>query len=152
MRGVLLSLGVVAVAAGVLRRGLVVVDVTGRSMEPTLFAGDRVLIRRRSSARLRRGALIVLELPDDDGRWDRPPLGAAALDDRYYLVKRVVARGGDRTPPDSVPASSERVVPPGTLVVAGDNRRRSLDSRQFGFVPANRVLGVVLVHLPPRRL
>jgi signal peptidase I len=35
-------------------------------------------------------------------------------------------------------------VPAGTLVVLGDNPHASMDSRFFGPVPADRLLGVVL--------
>lgn len=136
-------LGVLAPAA-LLRRGLAVITVTGDSMEPTLSGGDRVLIRRAGRSRIRRDDLIVLEWPGDDGGWPRPALGAAALDDRHLLVKRVVALAGEATPPGSVPEPAAPRVPSGALVVLGDNRRRSLDSRRLGYLPYDRVVGVVV--------
>ncbi len=62
------------------------------------------------------------------------------------MVKRVAAGPGDPRPafmPDRGDGSGP-VVPTGQLVVLGDNPARSLDSRQIGYVPADRVLGVVL--------
>jgi type IV secretory pathway protease TraF len=41
-------------------------------------------------------------------------------------------------------------VPPGKLVVLGDNVARRFDSRQIGYVPADRLLGVVLRPLARR--
>jgi signal peptidase I len=37
-----------------------------------------------------------------------------------------------------------RPVPAGKLVVLGDNTARSLDSREIGYIPAERLLGVML--------
>ena len=45
--------------------------------------------------------------------------------------------------PDTVrPVTGTDVVPPGMLVLLGDGIR-SGDSRQWGFIPANRTLGVM---------
>ncbi|MBW6437240.1 S26 family signal peptidase [Actinoplanes hulinensis] len=136
------ALSVLAPAV-LLRRGLAVITVTGHSMKPALSDGDRVLVRRAGRSRVRPDDLIVLEMPGDAGAWPRPPLGTAALDDRYLLVKRVVALAGEPTPPESVPEPAPRV-PSGALVVVGDNRRYSLDSRQLGYLPYDRVVGVVV--------
>ncbi|MFI7415840.1 S26 family signal peptidase [Nonomuraea sp. NPDC049684] len=136
--------GVGAVVAGgvlvVLRVRFVAVTVRGRSMEPTLWHGDRVLVRRSSLGGVRPGRLVVV----------------AAEPGASWLVKRVVAVPGDPVPRAEVPALAnrpERVVPPGQLVVLGDNRPISFDSRRFGYVPARQLLGVVVGHLPktPRR-
>ncbi|MFI7464785.1 S26 family signal peptidase [Nonomuraea sp. NPDC049646] len=136
--------GVGAVVAGgvlvVLRVRFVAVTVRGRSMEPTLWHGDRVLVRRSPLDGVRPGQLVVV----------------AAEPGASWLVKRVVAVPGDPVPRAVVPALAnrpERVVPPGQLVVLGDNRPISFDSRRFGYVPARQLLGVVVGHLPktPRR-
>jgi signal peptidase I len=62
------------------------------------------------------------------------------------MVKRVAAVPGDARPAflPARAAGSGAFVPAGQLVVLGDNPGRSLDSRQLGYVPADRVLGVVL--------
>ncbi len=70
------------------------------------------------------------------------------------LLKRVVAVAGDRIPPDwaepDVHGLGGELVPPGCAVVLGDNRPTSWDSRHYGFVPRERIVGVVVRHLPPR--
>jgi signal peptidase I len=133
--------GAIAVLAGliavVLRRRFVVVRVEGKSMEPTLRDGDRVLVRRTSIAGVAPGVVVVLEPPEpvDGPRW---------------LVKRAVALPGDPVPRATVPALRdvpEPVVPEGCLVVMGDNTARSHDSRRAGYFPAATLLGIVIRQL-----
>lgn len=130
---------VVAAVAGVavLRRRLVVVSVTGTSMHPTLRDGDRVLVRRAGVDQVARGDIVVLE----------PPVVVEGV---RWLVKRAVAVPGDAVPRDTVPAlreATDRVVPDGALVVVGDNRAHSSDSRTAGYFPADGLLGVVVRRL-----
>jgi signal peptidase I len=143
--------GVVCAAVG-LRRWLFVVNVHGESMQPTLSDGDRVLARRTTLVRIRRGDVVVLERPDDALLWSRPPArraaGAASL-----LIKRVAAVPGDPAPRESAPVlakHAERLVPPGHLVAFGDNFHRSLDSKQIGYFPEDRLIGVVLRRMRSR--
>jgi signal peptidase I len=66
---------------------------------------------------------------------------ADALRERR-VIKRVAASAGERTPRPV--AAADPVVPPGHLVLLGDNPDGSGDSRQYGFVPAAAVVGVVV--------
>ena len=74
----------------------------------------------RTSAQPPLSLLPVGELPGDYGR-----LSAFA---------RYAAQFG---------IGSSGTVPPHTLLVLGDHRAHSIDSRNFGFVPYNRIIGVV---------
>jgi signal peptidase I len=125
------ALGFVAGAVLLARRRLLLVTVEGESMAPTYTAGDRVVVRRATLAGVRRGAVVVLAAPAGGAPGD-PPL----------LVKRAVAVPGDPVPA-GIPVP-DRVVPPGRLVVLGDNAGRSADSRVVGFIPAADVVGVAL--------
>jgi hypothetical protein len=80
-------------------------------MEPGLRSGDRLLVVR--SRRPRRGEIVALRDPRDEGE-----AGGGRL-----LVKRVVSTDGE------------------VVVVVGDNRDRSTDSRTFGPVGRRALVG-----------
>jgi signal peptidase I len=128
----------------VLRRCFVVVTVTGGSMVPAIMPGDRLLARRGSAHRLRVGLIVVFDQPRDECTvWGSevppPPI--------RWTIKRVVALPGDAVPAVARPAvGGVAVVPPGMLVVLGDNVG-SIDSRTWGFLPAADVLGVAVRRL-----
>jgi len=122
-----------------MKRHLVVVTVVGISMEPTLRSGDRVLVRRCGLERVKRGDMVVLEPPTDSPAMP----GSFALDERRWNIKRAVALPGDLVPDGIGAVGDVAVVPPGALVVLGDNAR-SVDSRQRGFFTADLLLGVVV--------
>jgi signal peptidase I len=119
-----LAVGVALLTLAGVRRRYVLVAVTGSSMLPTLAAGDRVMVRRVRPHRVRPGNVVVARTPGTGG--DAPARQRVAGE--TWLVKRVTAVGS----------------PPGTVVLHGDNAARSRDSRHWGPVPADRVLGVVV--------
>jgi signal peptidase I len=138
-----------------IRRRIAVVTVAGESMRPAYRTGDRVLVRRAGLSELRPGQVVVIEQPAVGGAWITPvPRWPGSS--RKWMIKRVAALPGDTLPdlalPPSAPLSrlaAGAAVPPGNLVVLGDNAARSLDSRQFGYCPADRLLGIVLRPLRP---
>jgi signal peptidase I len=143
----LLSLtATVAVLADALRRRIAIVAVVGPSMQPTLTAGDRVLVRRATIGELRTGQIVVFEKPGGDGIWATEPLRWPA-GRREWMIKRVAAVPGDPLPAaiaSAIAFSTGPSVPAGKLVVLGDNADMSFDSRKIGFIPAERLLGVML--------
>ncbi|MFF1609749.1 S26 family signal peptidase [Amycolatopsis sp. NPDC058278] len=122
------------------RRRLIMTTVDGPSMAPALLSGDRVLVRR--TRRPRRGQVALMRFP-------QLPSGAPTGD--QLLLKRVVAVAGDRLPPGwaepDVHGLGGEVVPGGCAVVLGDNRPSSWDSRHYGFVPREQIVGVVVRHV-----
>lgn len=134
------------------RRRYLVTTVDGTSMEPALRPGDRVLVRRTTRAGV--GQVVVLTYPRLPGT--RTPTAG-----RGFLIKRAVAVPGDRVParweyPD-LGGLAGTVVPAGHLVVLGDNRATSWDSRHYGLVRRDQLIGVLVRHLrrpgdarPPR--
>lgn len=130
-----LALGATALVVQ-LRHRYAVVVVDGESMLPTLRPEDRVLVRRTRPHLVRTGQVVVLGSP-------RPR--RARRDD--LTIKRVVALPGEPVPaplattwPDAVGSP----VPPGRIVVLGDNLAASLDSRQCGPLGLDRVRAVVV--------
>ncbi|WP_234359011.1 S26 family signal peptidase [Plantactinospora sp. BC1] len=128
---------------GWLRARLVVVTVEGGSMEPTLHGRDRIVVRRTPARRLRVGQIVVLEQPRPGPRPGGPTSGGG-IRGRRWMIKRLAALPGDPLPPGVTVDGGAASVPAGRVVVLGDNRDASTDSRTFGPVPLDQVLGVAL--------
>ncbi|MEV5749300.1 S26 family signal peptidase [Actinoallomurus sp. NPDC052308] len=151
---------VAGVLAGWVRRRYLVTTVDGPSMEPTLYAGDRLLVRR--TRRVRVGQIVVVRIQPPTLDAPPPDLDPAPEDevpevpielmhpDGFLFIKRVIAVAGDPVPVDRVPCLRETphsTVPPGALVVLGDNAPTSWDSRDYGFVHAEQFVGVAVRRL-----
>jgi signal peptidase I len=135
---VLATVTLAAVLAGIagyveIRRRWLVATVVGNSMLPTMRPGDRVLVRRRRAVAV--GDVVVIHSPTRAG-------GGAS--DPTRMVKRVSGLEGDR-----LPDPPGGVVPPGMIAVLGDNG--GYDSRTFGPLPCDLVIGVVVRSLPANR-
>lgn len=112
--------GLAAAAVGCWRRlGVRRVEVRGPSMEPTLWGGDRLLVRR--AYRPPRVGEIVLARPR--------ALGGAAVLKR--VVRTEVGAGGL------------------AVTLHGDNAAASTDSRTFGPVPVGEIVGPVWLRYWP---
>ncbi|GIF46276.1 signal peptidase I [Asanoa ferruginea] len=123
------------VGVGVVRRRFQLIVVRGSSMSPTYQDRDVLLVRVHRRPRL--GDVVVFRMPDqhkDDGP--------------AWMVKRVAAGPGDRVPADERRIVAESTVADGCLLVRGDNPE-SHDSRHFGYVPIDTVLGVVVRPVTP---
>lgn len=137
----------VAIALALLVRGAVrLYSIPSASMAPTLHRGDQIVVTPYFRGAPRRGDVVVFEWP---------------MDPRVLMVKRVVAVPGDMIdsrlgrvrlggytltePYVQHPASSgaipAQVVPAGAYFVLGDNRMDSVDSRSWGVVPRERIVG-----------
>jgi Peptidase S24-like len=103
-------------------RKLGIVCVNGRSMEPTLHQGDRLLVLY--GARPRRGRLAIVRLPNDASGAPRP-----------LAVKRLSCpdpEGGDG------------------WWVERDNPKGGLDSWAVGAIPASGIRARVILRIPAR--
>jgi signal peptidase I len=134
-------------------------EVRGNSMRPGIEDGDRILVNHLSFwlGGVERGDVVVMRYP---------------LDPALDYIKRVVGLPGDeiRIRDGLVHVNGKLldepylgesdpytrlliIVDPGTYFVLGDNRLRSSDSREFGFVPEDFVRGKVEVRIwPPSRV
>jgi signal peptidase I len=150
---VTLAVVALAVAGGWWLRGNVLSSyrVDSGSMEPTLCAGDRVLVDKRvSAADLRRGDLVVAAAPDDGRLVVKRVVGLPG--DRVAIRDALLFVNGERVAEPYVDHRSidalfygPKVVPARQIWVMGDNRAESIDSRDYGGVRYSSVQGRVLV-------
>jgi signal peptidase I len=156
-----------AVLIAVLLRTFVVQTfyIPSESMVPTLQKNDRVVVNKLSYKlhEIKRHDIVV---------FTTPPMVNPEFKD---LVKRVIGLPGDKVQgkkgrlyvngkvqdEDYLPAGDDGTtdafgpitVPPDTVWVMGDNRRNSEDSRVFGPIPQNTIVGRVFVRIwPPSRV
>jgi hypothetical protein len=121
----------VAALARAVRRGPWRVAVDETSMAPALLSGDWLLVDPTCRRWPRRGTLVVVREP-----------GSGLL-----VVKRVAARRGDRIPGTGAMLRAEEAW------LLGDARDRSVDSRRYGSVSADALVGRAWFRYgPPRRL
>lgn len=108
-------------------------DVEGTSMLPTLRPGDRLLVAPRWLRPPHRGSLVVVSDPRQPDR---------------RTVKRVAGLPGDRVEGGD---DQRWELGAGQLVVLGDNRDGSTDSRTYGPVNVADVRATVLARVRPWR-
>lgn len=133
--------------------------VTGTSMAPRLLPGDRVAVVPVAARRLRRGDVVVVRDPRQPARQtvkrvvglpgERVELTTDGLlvDDRAYLEPYA-----STLPPATTsvrPPTHGWSVPPGHLVVLGDLRTASTDSRHYGTIALANLVGRVLLRVRP---
>ncbi|HMJ91378.1 MAG TPA: signal peptidase I [Candidatus Acidoferrum sp.] len=128
------------------------VEVRGSSMSPTLVSGDMVLLNRFVTITRvpLRGELVVLKDPETGElvvkriiglpeemiqmALDQPYVNGQILAEPYVFHPRKALVGG---------LGRRVLVPKGHFYVLGDNRNNSMDSRAFGTVPRENIVGVI---------
>ena len=134
------------------------------SMEPTLNIGDRVFVNKLAYSfhSVHRGDVVVFTLPPGES-------AGTGVDD---LIKRVIGLPGETvearqgriyingrplaepwlpkgvSPVAGLPLEKTRV-PPNDYFLMGDNRGNSSDSRHFGPIPGNLIVGRAFVRIWP---
>jgi type IV secretory pathway protease TraF len=114
-----------------LRRGVWRVAVAEESMAPALAAGDWLLLDPTCAQWPRRGSIVVFREP-----------GTGLL-----AVKRVAARPGDRV---RISAGILHLAADEAWLL-GDNASRSVDSRRYGPVPLEALVGRAWFRYGPAR-
>ena len=159
----IVSSAVAAVVVALLLRVFVIgaFEVPSHSMEETLQPGDFIMVNKLAYRlrEVRRGDVVIFtrSMPDSNTR--------------EAYVKRVIGLAGDtvrlthegvwvnarplpdpplaKFPTDPVLASQkspvETVVGPDSVFVLGDNRRNSYDSRYWGCLPVDDVVGTPMI-------
>ena len=128
------------------------VEVKGASMAPTLSAGDRLLLNRLAYLHRepQRGDLVVLKDPETSDLIVKRIVGLPCEtvlmhhDTAYVNGHRLFEPyAGTGSRQNVAPFGKATTVPRDFYFVLGDNRNRSLDSRAFGCVSRDSILGVI---------
>jgi len=140
------------------------------SMYPTFEVGDQLAVEKVTK-RIRpfsRKEVVVFNPPEKF----REIVGDSSGKAKEALIKRIVAVEGDKveimggklfvngveqdepfTAEDAAYEFGPVIVPPGDVLVLGDNRNHSLDGHIWGFLPKENVIGrAVFVYWPPWRI
>lgn len=130
-----LMLGVLGLAI-IMMLNVKTVQVSGNSMKPTFQNGERLLVTDLYwlVGQIRPNDIVVF-------RGERS---------NEYIIKRVYRLAGQTVDPLNQPrerrlSEGPYTVPPGTVYVLGDNRGESEDSRMFGPLPLDEIVGKVVL-------
>ncbi len=151
----------IAVAAVILVRTFVAQPflVSGSSMEPTFKNGDYLLVDELTYhlRKPERGEVIVLKYPKDTSEYFIKRI--IGLPGETVMIKNgvvtIVDKGRDIVLNEPyidqkmLTSNFEETLGPGQYFVMGDNRNYSYDSRSWGPVPQNDIVGMVRLRLWP---
>jgi signal peptidase I len=150
--------GLALLAALLLVRTTVVapVRVASASMLPTYAAGDVVLVSQRSPdlSDIDRGDVITFRSPEDGHSALKRVIGLPGdslviLDSQLYVNDRLIPEPYVNHRLSDGYYSRTYTVPAGSVFVLGDNRGNSVDSRDYGPIPADTLLGRAVFRLWP---
>jgi signal peptidase I len=140
---IVLFLGINAVSARI--------RVESISMQPNLFAGDFVIVNKLAYklGPPQRGDIIVFRYPPDPTQIPYIKRVIGLPGDHLVIQDGQVYVNGEQLVEPYLSVSTSRggewVVPENSLFVMGDNRNNSSDSRSWGMVPMENVIGKALV-------
>lgn len=130
------------------------------SMEPTFIRGDHVLVNKfiYRFTKPRRGDIIVFRYPLDPNKDYIKRI--AAFEGETIEIKNNVVLINGREYKETKSASTSLVsdygpykVEKGKIFVLGDNRNNSADSRSWGTLPVENIIGKsFVVYWPPNRI
>jgi signal peptidase I len=141
-------IGVVLLIGGFLRWGVLQPYLIRQpSMEPGLAPGDRIIVNRLAYREwaATRGDVVVFAFPKDLKRTFVKRVIAVEGETVELRDNKVFVNGGviaePYVKPGDYPPYGPETVPVGKVFVLGDNRRESEDSREWGLLPKNYLLG-----------
>lgn len=128
------------------------------SMQPTLYPGDYVIVNKlayRFKETPDRGDVIVFRYPPNPEAIPYIKRIIGLPGDQIHIAEGKVSVNGQRVVEPYLVVSTNRggdwTVPEGQIFVMGDNRNNSSDSRSWGFVPLENIIGrAELIYLPPK--
>lgn len=150
------------------RQNITPVIVSGTSMSPTLKEAEQVIVFKENN--IKNGDIVSFEAPDEENTYYiKRVIGIAGdtveyKDDKLYIngefidepylndlknSERWKENGNSTTLTqnftlENLPSTNAKKVPENMLFVMGDNRIDSKDSRYFGFISVDKVLGKMI--------
>lgn len=140
--------------------------VSGSSMEPNFYTNERILVDKVSKhfRAFQRGDIVVLTPPDNRSvHFIKRILGVPGDIVKIYDCRLYITRDGTQyllqepyLAPELCTSGGTRIrdgwslrIPEGKYMVLGDNRGVSIDSRYFGLVTKEELVGHVLFRFWP---
>lgn len=153
---------IVGVSVGLIFNLLVgFTSVNGLSMYPTLNHKDFLAINKICNNSIKKGDIVVFDTTPEVNR----------KKDKIYYIKRIIATEGDRlvikdgkiiingieqkesyTDGSVTEGYVDVTIPKNKYFVLGDNRDESSDSRVFGLVSQEDIVGIVINRIYPFKL
>lgn len=147
----------IALVIVILVRGFIVTPsvVKGDSMQPNLYDGDRIIISKLSS--INRFDEIAFVAPNGEDNYVKRVIGLPGdeieiINDTLYINGTVYAEDyltENYSEEVSIRYFSTEKIPEGTYFVMGDNRKHSYDSREFGVINKDSIIGEVVFRIWP---
>jgi signal peptidase I len=134
------------------------IKVDGFSMEPTLHDGEFVIVNKLAYrlGTFRRGDVVVFRFPDNpEFEYIKRVIGLP--DDRIEIANGQISVNGQALEEPYIQGNTNQpgmwTVPASHLFVLGDNRNNSSDSRSWGPVPVDYIVGkAIFVYWPLKKL
>jgi signal peptidase I len=131
-------------------------EIDGRSMEPTLLSGDRVLISRLwvRAVPPQRGEIVLLNITSENGEEPIIKRVIGQPNDRVIIENGVVFINGTEIDEAYIKEADTSGAIDLTLgsdeyFVMGDHRTVSADSRTLGIIRSNKIIGKVFCRFYP---
>ena len=127
------------------------IRVSGHSMHPTLRDGQRVRISRVAYTRRqpKRWDIVFFEHPQQEGFWEVKRVIGLPGETVRLEAGRIIVDENHLDEPfihgDSPYIDRNWHLASDEYILIGDNRRRSTDSRSFGPVPRDRIVGMAIL-------
>lgn len=140
--------------------------VVGASMEPTIYNGQRIIVERvtKNFKNFERGDIVVLHPPENDNiDYVKRVVGVPGDVIKIYNCEVFISRDGSKfvlqepyleegictSAGDKIKEGHSIKVEEDEYVVLGDNRNSSADSRLFGLLKEDRIVGRVAMRFWP---
>lgn len=131
--------------------------IPSESMEPTLHIGDKLYVEKITYkvSDIKRGDIVVFEAPEASNHDEDMIKRVIGLPGETFEIKSGIVYVNGEALDEPYEAEKPRndfekiTVPENHLFVLGDNRNNSLDSRYWGALPIENVIGKAFVRYYP---